>query len=326
MQLILHLVRLFFRGGALMLVLLALTLGLTGLAGAFSDRLDISNHFAPIWLVLALAGALVGAVVSRRSERWAIVIMGVVALLAHGGLMAPELIAAQTRKADPGPATLKIVQFNAWASNDDPTEALEWVLAQDPDVLFVEEGGGSAWALVGPLRRLYPFVVSCVGNTRPCDTWIFSKKKMVARGGVYDRDRPFSAAWATLADPKGPFTVVATHYVWPIPAGRQQVQTRRLAEMLGGFDKRAMIVAGDFNSTPWSWSLRRQDRLFGLERRTLALASWPSGAFTRLFKAPFPFMPIDHVYAGKDWKTVSVKRGPHLGSDHRPVVILLKRS
>lgn len=325
MQLILHLARLFCRGTALALVLLALALGLMGLGGAFSDRLDVANHFAPVWLAIGLAGALVGAIVSRRSERWAIVVMGVLAVLTHGGLMAPELFAAQTRKLDPGPATLKVMQFNVWASNDDPNDALKWVLAEDPDILFVEEGGGSAWPLIGPLRQLYPFVVSCVGNTRPCDTWIFSKKKMITRGGVYDRERPLSVAWATLADPNGPFTVVATHYVWPIPAGAQQAQSRRLAEMLNGFDKKAMIVAGDFNSTPWSWSLRRQDKRFGLERRTLALPSWPSGSFTRLLKAPFPFMPIDHLYAGKQWKTVSVKRGPHLGSDHRPVVITLRR-
>nr|QQZ48664.1 hypothetical protein JKL49_14190 [Phenylobacterium glaciei] len=47
--------------------------------------------------------------------------------------------------------------------------------------------------------------------------------------------------------------------------------------------------------------------MFGLERRTKALFSWPAylGA-----KVPFPFLPIDHVYAGKGWRTVSVKRGP----------------
>ena len=95
MQLILHLVRLYFRGAALTLVLMALALGLAGLGGAFSDRLDVANHFAPVWLAMALAGALVGAIVSRRGERWAVVVMGVLAMLLHGGLMAPELVAAR---------------------------------------------------------------------------------------------------------------------------------------------------------------------------------------------------------------------------------------
>ena len=85
-----------------------------------------------------------------------------------------------------------------------------------------------------------------------------------------------------------------------------------------------LIVSGDFNSTPWSFSLKRQDRLFGLERRTRAMATWPAGDFSRMhFAIPFPVLPIDHVYAGEGWRTVEVRRGPMLGSDHYPVIITL---
>ena len=38
---------------------------------------------------------------------------------------------------------------------------------------------------------------------------------------------------------------------------------------------------------------------------------------------PFPFLPIDHVYAGRDWRTVRVQRGPRLDSDHYPVIVRL---
>ena len=68
------------------------------------------------------------------------------------------------------------------------------------------------------------------------------------------------------------------------------------------------------------------DGLFGLERRTRALFTWPAGRFSRLrFAAPFPILAIDQVYAGSDWKTVAVRRGPELGSDHYPVVVELAR-
>ncbi|MFT4251298.1 MAG: endonuclease/exonuclease/phosphatase family protein [Caulobacter sp.] len=329
MRLILHLVRLLFRGAALFMVLLALGLGLAGLGGVFSDRLDVPTHFAPIWLVLGLAGALVAAVVSRRSERWAVVAMGVVAILANGGQMAPELINAARQKpaADAAalPATLKVIQFNAYAANSDPDKALDWIMAQEADVVLIEEGGNQAWPLVSALRRLYPFTVSCAGSRKACETWIFSRKRMIDRGGLYTGPNRFSGAWATLADAGGPFTVVAGHYVWPIPAGAQQAQARQLADFLGRFDKSSTIVAGDFNSTPWSWSLRRQDRMFGLERRTLALPTWPAAGGLRVGEAPFPLLPIDHLYAGSRWKTVGVRRGPSIGSDHLPVVVTLRR-
>jgi endonuclease/exonuclease/phosphatase (EEP) superfamily protein YafD len=88
------------------------------------------------------------------------------------------------------------------------------------------------------------------------------------------------------------------------------------------FEARRLILTGDFNSAPWSFTLRRFDRRVGLRRRTRALATWP----TRRFAMPFPFLAIDHVYAGSDWKTVSVRRGPRLGSDHFPVVVILERT
>ena len=38
---------------------------------------------------------------------------------------------------------------------------------------------------------------------------------------------------------------------------------------------------------------------------------------------PLPVLPIDHVYAGPGWATVSVERGPSIGSDHYPLVVIL---
>lgn len=324
MSLLLHLIRLFVRGTALLLALAALLLGLAGLGGAFSDRLDAVTHFAPLTLAAGLAGALLAAIVSRRSERWAILAMALMATAANAALLAPELIAARA-PVDAGPADIKIVQFNAWASNEGPRKSLDWLLAEDPDIVFVEEGDARARPLIEALQTLYPFSVSC-GLKRRCDTWIFSKKRMIDRGSLKTKGLYLPGAWATLADARGPFTVVALHMTWPLPAGPQQAQSRYVAERLGQFERDSVILGGDFNSTPWSWSLRRQDKMFALQRRTRALASWPAAGGLRLGDLPFPILPIDHVYAGQAWKTVGVRRGPPVGSDHLPVVVTLKRS
>jgi endonuclease/exonuclease/phosphatase (EEP) superfamily protein YafD len=82
-----------------------------------------------------------------------------------------------------------------------------------------------------------------------------------------------------------------------------------------------MILTGDFNATPWSAELRRLDRTLGLSRRDRGLATWPAQLSGRTWR--LPFMPIDHVYAGPDWATVSVERGPWVGSDHYPVIVTL---
>ncbi len=326
MRLMLHLANLFLRGTALMLCIVAALTGLACLGGAFSDKLDALTHAAPIWLTCGLAGLALAAAVSRDSERKALAGIGLVGVVAILVLMAPELVSTLHRPDKPAKSasTLRVIQFNLWAENHDPEGTAAWLLKQNADVVITEESGGRSWPVLRALKKVYPYHIACRAKYG-CDTRIYSRWPIVAEHGFYEDGEGLIGAWATLRHPRGDFTVVGNHFVWPIPAGQWQAQSRTLARKLKPFPKDTLIVTGDFNSTPWSWSLRRQDKALGLERRTRALASWPSGAFSRLAKAPFPILPIDQVYAGKAWKTVKVERGPALGSDHRPVVVTLAR-
>lgn len=324
MRLLAQLLSLLFRGTALMLGLVGAGMSLACLGGAFSDRLDAFTHAAPLWLAMAVGAIALGGVAARGAERWVMISLGGVGLLACAILMGPELwAAARFRPATVATSDLKVIQFNAWHENRSPEKSLEWLLMQDADVVVLEEGAGESWPIVKALRASYPFA-SCEKGQR-CETWIFSRKKMIARGGAAFEGPYLSAAWATLADAKGPFTVMGVHYTWPVPAGPQQAQSRKLVGLASDFDRQSMIVTGDFNSTPWSFTLKRQDKALGLRRWTRALASWPAGKFSRVMAAPAPFLPIDHIYAGEAWRAVKVERGPAVGSDHRPIVVTLRR-
>jgi len=94
-----------------------------------------------------------------------------------------------------------------------------------------------------------------------------------------------------------------------------------LRKLVADLPRERMILTGDFNSAPWSHMLRQTDAALGLTRRDRGLATFP--ADRRGFPWPVPVLPIDHVYAGPGWATVSVTRGPRLGSDHYPLVVIL---
>ncbi|HWW24384.1 MAG TPA: endonuclease/exonuclease/phosphatase family protein [Caulobacter sp.] len=326
MRLILHLANLFLRGTALMLGLIGAVAGLACLGGAFSDWLDVLTHAAPLWMACSVLGLILAVLASRDDERRALVAVAALGIAALVVLMAPELLSTlrSPEKPTKGAATLKLIQFNLWAENDAPPETAAWILKQNADVVITEESGGSAWPVLRALKKAYPYSTKC-RSKYGCDTRIHSRWPIVDEHDFYGDGESLVATRATLHHPGGDFTVVGAHFVWPIPAGRWQAQSRLLAKKIAPLPKDSLIVTGDFNSTPWSWSLRRQDKALGLERRTRALASWPTGQFIRIAKAPFPVLPIDQVYAGKAWKTVKVERGPSLGSDHRPVVAILAR-
>lgn len=315
------------RAAALSLAIACAAGAVLALGGAFSDRLDVFTHFAPLYLAGGL-GALLVHLASRPERGGLTMLLAVVAFLAAGLLMAPEVVAAlSARRSLPGAETIKLVQFNLWGRNRDPVGTARWILKQDADIVVLEEAYDNTMVIPGLLAHHYPHRTTC-SPPFLCSTMILSKAAPAAAGGLQERRNEIETygAWARFGEEGTGFTVFGVHYTWPIPAGPQQNQTRFVAGLLKGFDRPNLIVAGDFNSTPWSFSLRRQDRLFGLERRTHALFSWPAAAISRYrLQFPFPFLAIDHVYAGSAWRTVDVHRGPRLGSDHFPVVVTLTR-
>lgn len=314
------------RAGALLLAAGCALVLLLAQGGRFSDRLDVLTHFTPWFLAGCIVALAIWALAGRRGR----LTPGLAAIGALSALllMTPELVAAAGQKRGPvdGP-TLKIVQFNLWGRNRDPEATARWILEEDPDLIVFQEGFAKSGGVARALATRYPHRTTCA-EPRACSTMILSKRAPIAEGGLQAgvSEANLSGAWATFRGRRGTFTVVGVHYTWPLPAGPQQQQTLRLAKVLDRFPKESLVVAGDFNSTPWSFSLRRQDRLFGLERRTRALFSWPAGRLSRRsVAAPFPILAIDQVYAGSEWKTVDVRRGPLLGSDHYPVVVDLAR-
>ncbi|MFN3514207.1 MAG: endonuclease/exonuclease/phosphatase family protein [Phenylobacterium sp.] len=287
--------------------------------GRWSVRLDVLTHFAPIWFAggaLALAFALASPHGFGRTLGG---FAGLLAVVAAGALILPEVTRPESPRAPAdAPRQLKLIQFNTWGRNVDPQGAARWILEQDPDLVVLQESTGP---IVARLRKA-GFHTAC-GD---CSVVILSRAKPVVTDTPVDRAPGPRAptARATFAEADGGHTVVATHYIWPTYGDAQQRQGERLARILDRLPKSRLILSGDFNSTPWSFSRRAEDARFGLERRTRAFFSWPAAEFTRRrIPAPFPFLPIDHVYAGPDWKTVSVERGPRLGSDHYPVIVTL---
>src|SRR3546814_10032473 len=87
--------------------------------------------------------------------------------------------------------------------------------------------------------------------------------------------------------------VATLHY--PRPTSRDQAVRRRdVARALARIDRDALIVAGDMNLTPWAAAMREQDRALAPLSRMTRAPSWPRA---------LPVLPIDHVYAGPDWRS-----------------------
>ena len=298
---------------------LCLAAATAGLFGGLDPRLDILTHFTPFWLCGAGVAIGVGLLPATGRARRVLLAIGLLGLLAAAARLAPEM----TRPIRPdvaggAGARLRLVQFNAWRENADPVAAAAWIAGQNADLVTAED--------VTPALRAAMTAQGYTAVPGMVSTAVFSR-------GLSPRPRfmvPFPD-WALLPDMArgrfaiagGPetFTVLAVHInrpnvesAWP--------EREALARLLDDQHHERLIVAGDFNLTPWSFGLARLDRRLGLERRDRAVATWPAlGRIGGALRPLPPVLPLDHVYAGREWRTVSVRRGPRLGSDHFPLIV-----
>jgi endonuclease/exonuclease/phosphatase (EEP) superfamily protein YafD len=312
----------FFAVAVLVLALVSATGALASLGGSISQSLDVAAHFTPLWALGSLIAIGLGLALGPAGRESAALGLGGTVICAW--LMAPDLIALRRRRvpAQPG-RTIKLVQLNLWRWNVDPDGTIAWLSSEDAEVVVVQEVTDWAAGIPAALAQHYPHQAEIHTGTQ-----ILSRLPILEHGAYRARStRTHSTgAWASLDHPSGPFTVVGFQATWPIPPGLQQEDSADLAALLDRFDRRCLIVCGDFNSTPWSGALRRQDRLFAIERRSRAMLTWPVQPYTQFkLTSPLPFLALDHIYAGPDWRTVDVRLGPRLGSDHLPVIAVLAR-
>ena len=311
--------RLAFRLSAVGLALGAICagLGLLALGGAFSARLDVLTHLAPLWAAGAGIGVAVAAM-GGQSMRGPAFTLAVIALAAAAILITPEFLRSTGPAAPLGArGQLKVIQLNAARDNPQLGRIADWLVAEQPDVVMIEEAtpalrdailARTGWHVAGAATTAMIFTPAA---------YLVMHRPKVAPGS--------KLVWvnATYASASGPFEVVVTHFSWPTEPDHR-AQSLAMRRLLAELPRDRAILGGDFNSTPWSFTRREDDRTFGLVRRDRALASWPAdGIGTQGLAAPFPVLPIDHVYAGAGWATVSVRRGPRLGSDHYPVIVTL---
>jgi len=276
-------------------------------------------------------------------RQWRLFWMSALALLAICAPVAPEVWRASESYFDPAATTtlpgnaafLSVTTHNLWGRNPQSSTATATLIEMNADVLALQEAFGESG---DELRAHYAYEANCTRHS----TRLLSNLEIIESGCVQNlliENSPPDFEWWTLDFPPSTWArirlrngetavVVSVHMTWPDPLSVQNEQRRNLATQLARFDTDRLIVLGDFNAAAPSVALEHMERDFGLERRTILLPTWPSqGIWQRFglenFPVPSMFTGIDHVFAGEAWTTLSVRRGPNTGSDHRPVMVRL---
>lgn len=289
--------------------------------GWFNERLDLITHATPVLFVAGLVCSLMfAAVAGRRAGLFALIL----AAAPPASVMAIEQIAGFHRPATAGAGRLKIVSINLWSQNTDPMAIEALIAREQPDVILLQEASAKRHReLLRSLARAYP---SHAFVNRHCSTRVLSRFVLLETFANDDCTLTGGRFRLPVALGGGDLIAASVHLPRPYLPGASRQSALVQAEM-ARFAGESAIVGGDFNRTPWSNALRRFDAIAGLERRSRAIATWPSPHHNTLgrFEPPIRLLPIDHVYATGDWITADARAGEDVGSDHAPVVIELAR-
>lgn len=297
-----------------------------GWLGRFHPVADIASH-ATCHLIGTLIGATLG-VIACRAGRTALAVT-LVAVCAVSTLAIPSWLASQAiwsledRTTPPTDGNIRIVSLNAWHSNRD-VDALERFLESvAADIIVLTEFGPAKSALAKRLANKFPHQAGCSDNIW-CAMHLLSRHPIM-RSQTTSRHNgtgpptvevQFGAALRNLS-------VIGVHLMRPIDSRWGSYnEVTQIAARVRALSKSAgapVIVAGDFNLTPWSWNWRKFRDESGLKNAgpawpALSPASWPAAPLVA------PQLAIDHVFVSDELSVTRIGLGPVVGSDHLPVI------
>jgi len=302
------------------LTILAVVLTTLATAAASGARiswfLELFTHFAVQYLVLLTLATVV--CVALRLWRWAL--LALVAAVPNVVTVAPYLPGMVTAPA-PAPVAampISLIAMNLLYRRKDTAATLAYLEQQSADLLILSEVTPHWREKLRELERIYPYSAIRT-RLNPWGIAVYSKFPLAAVEDL-DLGDSLTSHLRVVVQLRGRVAeVYAVHLVSPSgpkQARQRNTQFRLLAERLAAADPDVpRIVAGDFNSTPFSpyfQDLLRDARLEDARRPFGLQISWPTW--------PVPlWIPIDHCLISNGIGVTRVAAGASTGSDHRPV-------
>jgi endonuclease/exonuclease/phosphatase (EEP) superfamily protein YafD len=297
----------------LLLCTAAVTLvNLLPLGARLSWTLELTTHFRVQYL--AVTAALLAILAIRRQWAACAVLVAVGAVSA-----APVLPYLPLARATP-PATepFKVLSVNVSYQPFSPRRLLELVREAAPDVVVIQELTPHAGSVLAELDTLFPnhrkFPADGAYGIGLWSRFTLESSATFALGRV-------PAIEARLRGPNGPFTVIGVHLRAPTTPRRAAARNQELRELAArtAAITEPLIVAGDFNATPYSpyftdW-LEESGLTDSRRGRSLSI-SWPTAL-------PILGIPIDHVTVNDAFTILSHRRLPNFDSDHFGVLVEL---
>lgn len=295
---------------------LALLPALAGYAGDWHWLLDLCAHFRWQYAVVLALGLLPAALLRKRGL--------VVLLLAGSVLNGWSLMTATGPAADASRAgaeatgrSWKLLVVNVHVGLVDAGPLLQLIERESPDVIGIIELSPALEKQLRVLDADYP-VHRSQARDDPFGIGLWTRW---SESTVESQSMPPMGFPSLVLHGRASARLWLVHAFPPISAEAAHWRDQHLAHVasLIGRDPQ-VLVAGDFNATPWSAAYRSFRGSTGLLDSSARQWPWPTW-FTGSAAGSVLALPIDHVLHAAGWSVLDRRIGPDIGSDHRPLIV-----
>ncbi|MEM7170210.1 MAG: endonuclease/exonuclease/phosphatase family protein [Pseudomonadota bacterium] len=198
--------------------------------------------------------------------------------------------------------SVRVYTKNLWYANRETNLVVADLRAMAPDLVFLQEVSAHNKSIMDGMRATLPHQALC-----PWQGWngmaILSRWPLASTAPICSPQRSVMAV--LVAGEEGPFWAIGVHLQQPWPDVQWSHLEQALAK-LPTFSEGA-IVAGDFNTVPWSAAARKIGDITGTR---------PIQPIQATFHMRGIPLPLDQVWASGGRAQVR----PKAGSDHHGVV------
>jgi len=217
-----------------------------------------------------------------------------------------------------GTKAVKLMTLNLLRSAMNEENVLMLVAREKPDIILLQEVHRYKARLLTRLKKIYPWQQHCAFQSS-CGVAILSRYPwQQSNSGIKGREK-LAIASARFGQRLANLTIASVHIRWPF-FSHQKSQLNTAYKETASTD-RPLIIAGDFNATPWSWTMKSFAYENNLRMAGPMRATWPVFQRSHRCTLCIPQFPIDHIFVSENIRVISKRIGPDVGSDHLPVII-----
>lgn len=270
--------------------------------------------------IISVLVLLLSVISLNRSKRWIQVYMFglIAAVLWQGYVLHPYILPvepeAPTQEVVDSGEAFSLLVANVLMENKDVGAFLELVEEKDPDVVLAIEPNQRWTEQLAPLRESHPYYVE-----QPQDNHygmnLYSRLPLSETEIHYFENTETPSIYTVLTLPEGnEIAFYGTHPRPPLPENSVSAADKELIKIAQRVKEsdRPVVVAGDFNDVPWSFTVEKLQEISQL--RDIRVGR----GFYNTFDATSPIlrMPIDHVFISPHLGLATIADPMRFSSDH----------